>query len=115
MEVVVVEEAADAEEVSDADEVGSQFVHHLILAGTGVREVELSAEDGREDVELLRNVVAGVTRRRRRRCRGARSRPQARRDALEIQRGADGTRHAYRPDARPDPDILNATNWFWFN
>lgn len=57
--VVIVQEAGDSQQVSHTHQVGSQVLHHRLLRTGGV-EIQLSAEDRREDVELLvGNLVGG--------------------------------------------------------
>lgn len=81
MQVMIVQQARYSEQITYTHEVRSQFFHHLVLRA-GIGEIQLSTEDRREDVELLRNVVTGCGRARR---RGAADGPQARGDTLEIQ------------------------------
>lgn len=50
--VVVLQQAAHAQQVPHTHQVWPQFIHHRFGLGASV-EVELSAEDGRKDVELL--------------------------------------------------------------
>lgn len=81
VDMMFIEKSRNPQQISHAHQVGSQLVHHLLLAGTRAREVQLPAEDGGEDVELLGDFFSATW--------GAYASSQARGDALEIQL-ADG-------------------------
>lgn len=82
--VVVIQQSRNTQQIPDTDQIRPKIFHHRLL-GTGV-EVELPAEDGREDVELLMGdlLVGGRGGRAQGGRRIAQS-PQAIRDTLEIQ------------------------------
>lgn len=56
--VMVVEQPPNSQQISDADEVRPQLLHHRLGLGAGV-EVELAAKDCRKNVELLVGNVVG--------------------------------------------------------
>ncbi|KAJ8950982.1 hypothetical protein NQ318_006366 [Aromia moschata] len=80
--VVVLQQSADTQQVPHADQIWPQFVHHRLRLRAGV-EVELTAEDGREDVKLLMGEVVRGSRHRG--GRGGSQSPQTGRYTLEIQ------------------------------
>lgn len=82
MSVVLLQQAADPQQITDADQIRPQLLHHRFRLGTGV-EVELPAENRWKYVELLMGqVVRGAGRRG---GRGGTQGPQAGRHSLEIQ------------------------------
>lgn len=95
---MLVQQARHAEQA--ADKVRAQFLHDLgaLAAAPAAREVELAAEEGWEDVELLRVRQRGERRRGRVRA------PRARR-ALEVHRAVAGAL-AQRPALSRAPQLV---------
>lgn len=95
---MLVQQARHAEQA--ANKVRAQLLHDLgaLAAGATAREVELAAEEGREDVELLRVRQRGEL------WRGRLRGPRARR-ALELHR-AVASALAQRPALSRAPQIV---------